>query len=61
LNEIEPCSEKSFTMEGMTLFIFHVVVVGILIAVTAFIAYNAGKNNGRFISKEQDNRNVQRK
>ena len=61
LNEIEPCTEKSITMEGMTLFIFHVIVVGILIAVTAFIAYNAGKNTGRFISEEQDNRNVQRK
>ena len=48
-------------MEGMTLFIFHVIVVGILIAVTAFIAYNAGKNKGRFISEEQENRNVQRK
>ena len=48
-------------MEGVTLFIFHVIVVGILIAVTAFIAYNAGKNKGRFISQEKDNRNVQRK
>jgi len=61
LNKIEPFAEKSITMEGMTLFIFHVIVVGILIAVTAFIAYNAGKNKGRFISEEQDNRNVQRK
>ena len=33
------------------------IVVGILIAVTAFIAYNAGKNKGRFISEGQDNRN----
>ena len=48
-------------MEGITLFIFHVIVVGILIVVTAFIAYNAGKNKGRFISVEQNNRNVQRK
>jgi len=48
-------------VEGMTLFIFHVIVVGILIAVTAFIAYNAGKNKGRFILEEQDNRNVLRK
>jgi len=48
-------------MEGMTLFIFHVIVVGVLIAVTAFIAYNAGKNNGRIISKGQDNKNIQRK
>jgi len=48
-------------MEGMTLFVFHVIVVGVLIIVTAFIAYNAGKNNGRFISERQDNRNVQRK
>ena len=48
-------------MEGMTLFIFHVIVVGILVAVTAFIAYNAGKNKGRFISEEEDNINLQRK
>tara|TARA_Y100000590_G_scaffold448747_1_gene585876 strand:- start:2482 stop:2619 length:138 start_codon:yes stop_codon:yes gene_type:complete len=41
-------------MEGMTLFIFHLIVVGILIAVTAFIAYNAGKNKGRFMSEEQE-------
>ena len=47
-------------MEGMTLFIFHVIVVGILIAVTAFIAYNAGKNKGRFISEGQNNRNVEK-
>ena len=57
-NEIQPSAEKSITMVGITLFIFHVVVVGILIAVTAFIAYNAGKNKGRFISERQDNRNV---
>jgi len=48
-------------MEGMTLLIFHVIVVGILVAVTAFIAYNAGKNKGMFISEEQKNRYVQRK
>ncbi len=40
----------------MTLFIFHVIVVGIVMAVTAFIAYNAGKNKGRFLSEEQDKR-----
>tara|TARA_Y100000590_G_scaffold237631_1_gene267393 strand:+ start:488 stop:625 length:138 start_codon:yes stop_codon:yes gene_type:complete len=45
-------------MEGMTLFIFHVIVVGILIAVTAFISYNAGKNKGRFLSEGQDNRHM---
>ena len=45
----------------MTLFIFHVIVVGILIAVTSFIAYNAGKNKGKFLLEEKDNRNVQRK
>ena len=44
-------------MEGITLLVFHVIVVGILIAVTAFIAYNAGKNKGRFIPERQDNRN----
>ena len=43
-------------MEGITLLVFHLIVVGILIAVTAFIAYNAGKNKGRFISEGQDNR-----
>jgi len=48
-------------MEGMTLFIFHVIVVGILIAVTGFIAYNAGKNKGRFLKEEQYNKNLQRK
>jgi len=48
-------------MEGITLFIFHVIVIGILIAVTAFIAYNAGKHKGRFLSEGQENRNVQRK
>ena len=46
-------------MEGMTLFIFHVIVVGIIIAVTAFIAYNAGKNKGRFILERHDDSNVQ--
>ena len=61
MNEIQRSTKKKITMEGMTLFIFHVIVVGILIAVTAFIAYNAGKNKGKFISEEQDNRNVQRK
>ena len=45
-------------MEGITLLVFHVIVVGILIAVTAFIAYNAGKNKGRFISKAHDNGNI---
>ena len=47
-------------MEGMTLFIFHVIVVGILIAVTAFIAYNAGKNKGRFLSEEHEKINLQK-
>jgi len=45
-------------MEGITLFIFHVIMVGILIAVTALIAYNAGKNKGKFISEGQEKRNV---
>ncbi len=40
----------------MTLFIFHVIVVGIVMAVTAFIAYNAGKNKGRFLSEGKDKR-----
>ncbi len=57
LNVVESYSEKSENMEGMTLFIFHVIVVGIIIAVTAFIAYNAGKNRGRFISEGEDNLN----
>ncbi len=48
-------------MEGMTLLVFHLIVVAILIAVTAIIAYNAGKNKGRFISEERDNRITQRK
>jgi len=57
INVVESYSEKSKNMEGMTLFIFHVIVVGIIIAVTAFIAYNAGKNRGRFISEGEDNLN----
>ena len=57
MNEIEHFAEKSIAMEGMTLFIFHVIVVGILVAVTAFISYNAGKNRGRFISEGKDNIN----
>ena len=44
-------------MEGITLFIFHVIVVGILVVITAFIAYNAGKNKGSIISRGQENRN----
>ena len=46
-------------MEGMTLFVFHVIVIGILIAETASIAYTAGKIKGRIISEGEDNRNVQ--
>ncbi len=57
LNEIQSFAEKSINMEGITLLVFHLIVVGILIAVTAFIAYNAGKNKGRFIPEGQDNRN----
>ena len=48
-------------MEGMALFIFHIIVIGILIAITAFIAYNAGKNKGKFLLEEKDNINVLRK
>ena len=48
-------------MEGMTLLIFHLIVVGIIIAVTAFIAYNAGKNKGRFILDQQEDINLQKK
>ena len=44
----------------MTLFIFHLIVVGILIAVTFFIAYNAGKNKGRMMSEEQDSIKVKK-
>ena len=57
LNEIQSFAEKSINMEGITLLVFHIIVVGILIAVTAFIAYNAGKNKGRFISEGQDSTN----
>ena len=40
-------------MDGMTLLIFHIFVIGIIIASTAFFAYNAGKNRGRFLSEDK--------
>ena len=41
-------------MDGMTLLIFHIFVIVVIIASTAIIAYNAGKNRGRFLSEDND-------
>ena len=41
-------------MDGMTLLVFHIIVIGVVIATTAIIAYNAGKNRGRFLSEDKD-------
>ena len=44
-------------MDGMTLLVFHIIVIGVVIATTAIIAYNAGKNRGRFLSEDKDKKN----
>ena len=41
-------------MDGMTLLIFHIFAIGVIIATTAIIAYNAGKNRGKFLSEDKD-------
>ncbi|SVE10390.1 uncharacterized protein METZ01_LOCUS463244 [marine metagenome] len=43
-------------MDGMTLLIFHIFSIGVIVATTAIIAYNAGKNRGRFLSEDKDNK-----
>ena len=40
-------------MDGMTLLIFHIFAIGVIIAATAIIAYNAGKNRGSFLSEDK--------
>ena len=44
-------------MDGMTLLVFHIFVIGVVIVTTAIIAYNAGKNRGRFLSEDKDKKN----
>ena len=41
-------------MDGMTLLIFHIFAIGVIIATTAIIGYNAGKNRGRFLLEDKD-------
>ena len=41
-------------MDGMTLLIFHIFAIGVIIATTAIIAYNAEKNRGRFLSEDKN-------
>ena len=43
-------------MDGMTLLIFHIFSIGVIVATTAIIAYNTGKNRGRFLSEDKDNK-----
>ena len=33
-------------MDGITLLIFHIIVIAVIIVTTASIAYNAGKKTG---------------
>ena len=45
-------------MDGITLLIFHIIVIGAVITATFFIAYSAGKKEGiRSILKEQERKN----
>ena len=48
-------------MDGMTLLIFHIFAIGVIIATTAIIAYNAGKNRGRFLSEDKDKKDYPEK
>ena len=48
-------------MGGMTLLIFHIFVIVVIIATTAIIAYNAGKNRGRFLSEDKDKKDYPEK
>ncbi len=41
-------------MDGITLLIFHIFSIGVIVATTAIVAYNAGKNRGRFLSEDKD-------
>ena len=45
-------------MDGITLLIFHIFVIGAVVAATFFIAFTAGKKEGmRSILKEQEGKN----
>ena len=41
-------------MDGITLLVFHIIVIAAVVATTAAIAFNAGKNAGyKSISRER--------
>ncbi len=45
-------------MDGITLLIFHIIVIGAVVATTFFIAFSAGKKEGiRSNLKEQEGKN----
>ena len=45
-------------MDGITLLIFHIIVIGAVVAATFFIAFSAGKKEGiGSVLKEQDGKN----
>ena len=45
-------------MDGITLLIFHIIVIGAVVAVTFIIAFSAGKKEGiRSILIEQEGKN----
>ena len=46
-------------MDGITLLIFHIIVIGAVVATTYFIAYYAGKKDGiRSILEEQEEKEL---
>ena len=45
-------------MDGITLLIFHIIVIGAVVASTYFIAFSAGKKEGICsIQKEEEGKN----
>ena len=45
-------------MEGITLLIFHIIVIGAVVATTFIIAFSTGKKEGiRSILKKQEGKN----
>ena len=45
-------------MDGITLLIFHIIVIGAVVAATFFIAFSSGKKEGiRSILDEQEGKN----
>ena len=45
-------------MDGITLLIFHIIVIGAVVAATFIIAFSAGKKEGiRSILKKQEGKN----